>query len=321
MGELTVNSIRHKRVFSPADTSNTYLIAAGLIKAVVLSLFVATPGLAHQATYFMPQIPDPSAIVIDGKDDDWAAWFDPAFAITPDIMFDIIGGPWPPPPDDWNCVLYVAWSAPPDNALYYFARVTDDSLVTLAEQPFDYWRDDSLEIIVDADHSSEPFGRTDKASAQQYGVRILPPENVSATVVHGNSTQWSSQQPYMTFGWTLDPPDAKPLEQPLGTTVTYTYEVRQKIWTFREPTGVEGSIEHVFAPDQIIGLTFQFDENDSAILGERANQPGTTPKDGASTDNSKGSDFITVPTAGATGGTPSAVGAASWGRLKTRMGR
>lgn len=38
----------------------------------------------------MLQIPDPDAMVVDGRDDDWG-WFDPAFAIEPDFMWEILG--------------------------------------------------------------------------------------------------------------------------------------------------------------------------------------------------------------------------------------
>ena len=118
------------------------------------AMLTTSVAFAHQASYFMPQVPNPDAMVIDGNDDDWG-WIDPAFAITPDTMFEILGSEWPPAKDDWDCVLYVAWSSAPDNSLCYFARVTDDSLGLFVENPQEYWNDDSLEIIVDPDHSSE----------------------------------------------------------------------------------------------------------------------------------------------------------------------
>ena len=296
---------------------------ATLCKAAFLCALIFSPVLAHQATYFMPQIPDPDAMVIDGKEDDWG-WYDPVFAITPDIMFDVLGGEWPVPREDWNCTLYVAWSSAPDNALYYFARVTDDSLFVETADPNEYWSEDALEVIIDADHSSENFRDTDNASGQQYAHRILPAAGVPATHIHGSeSTKWSTQEPYLVFRWTLDPPDAKPLEQPPGTTVTYTYEVRQMVWTFLDQVGADDSIEHQFVEDQVIGLTFQFDEAENGLGNfSRERQPGTTPVDGAFADNSNGSDFITVPTEGATGGTGrTAVEAAQWGRIKARMAR
>jgi len=137
------------------------------------AILVASSADAHQASYFMPQVPQPDNMVIDGNDDDWG-WIDPAFAINPDNMFEILGSEWPPAKDDWDCILYVAWSSSPDNSLYYFARVTDDSLGLFVENPQEYWKDDSLEIIVDADHSSENFNETEMTSGQQYGIRVLP---------------------------------------------------------------------------------------------------------------------------------------------------
>ena len=291
--------------------------------ALAICALVAVSAFAHEATYFMPQVPNPDAMVIDGKDDDWG-WIDPAFAITPDQLFEILGTPWPPPKDDWDVVLYVAWSSQPDNALYYFARVTDDSLGIFIENPQEYWKDDSVEIIIDADHSSENFNETEQVSGGQYGIRILPPAGQPATYIYNvpqESILWDTREPWMIFRWTLDPPDAKPLEQPAGSTVTYTYEVRQKLWDFHDKTGIDGSAEHIFAADQVVGLTFQFDETENPTIG-RERQPGTTPVNGAFQDNSLGSDFIAVPTEGATGGSGvTAVENDSWGRIKSYMAR
>jgi len=305
-----------------------------LFIAAAVGAFMVSAASAHQQTYFMPQVPNPANMVIDGNDDDWG-WIDPAFGITPDLMFEILGNPWPPPKDDFDVILYVAWSSAPDNALYYFARVTDDSLGLFVENPQEYWNDDSLEIIIDADHTSENFNETEMTSGQQYGVRIKPAAGQQDTWIYNvpqESILWSTREPFMTFSWTLDPPDAEPMQQPAGTTVTYTYEVRQAIYDFHDKNGTAGSTRHNFAPDQVIGLTFQFDERENAEVG-REMQPGTTPVDGAFQDNSNGSDFIAVPTEGAVGTSvvddnvdvfvedPSAVEAASWGRIKSQMAR
>ena len=292
----------------------------------LVAVMAASAAFAHQANYFMPQIPNPDNMVVDGNDDDWG-WIDPAFAINPDTMYEILGSEWPPAKDDWDCILYVAWSSAPDNSLYYFARVTDDSLGLFVENPQEYWKDDSLEIIVDADHSSENFNETEMTSGQQYGIRVLPAAGQKDTWIFNvpqESILWSTERPWFVYEWTLDPPDARPMEQPAGSSVTYTYEVKQAVWTFHDKTGPDGSARHNFASDQIIGLTFQFDETENPEVG-REKQPGTTPVNGAFQDNSNGSDFITVETEGATGGTgvtttdDTAVEADSWGRIKGYM--
>jgi hypothetical protein len=291
----------------------------GLFTVVTL-LTLYTFATAHQATYFFPQIPDPGKMTIDGKDDDWG-WYDEAYAITPDNLYEILGTAWPPAKDDWDVILRVAWSSPPDNSLYYFARVTDDSLGLAKENPQEYWFDDSVEIIVDADHSSENFNETQMMSGQQYGIRVLPPSGQPDTWIYNvpeTSILWSTREPYMVFRWTLDPPNAKPYQQPEGSLVTYTYEVKQQAWDFHDKAGPGGSKRHIFAPDQTFGLTFQFDEAENPeVLREK--QPGTTPVNGAFQDNSLGSDFIAVATPGATGGT--AVEATTWGRVKSFMNR
>lgn len=291
-----------------------------LLSAVLFGSICAFSVSAHEGTFFMPQIPNPDAMVIDGESDDWG-WIDPGYAITPDNLFDVYGGPWPIAKDDFDVVCYVAWSSPPDNSLYYFARVTDDSLGLFNDDPQSYWKDDSLEIIVDADHSSENFLETQQTTAQQYGIRVDP---VLAPVhifnVEQESILWSTKEPWFVFRWTLDPPDAKSGEQPAGSIVTYTYEVKQTTWDFHDKTGPDGSTRHMFAPDQVFGLTFQFDDAENAELGASV-QAGTSPLDGAWQDNSIGTDFITVATEGATGGssTTTAVEDATWGRIKSFM--
>ena len=51
----------------------------------LVAVMAASAAFAHQANYFMPQIPNPDNMVVDGNDDDWG-WIDPAFAINPDTM-------------------------------------------------------------------------------------------------------------------------------------------------------------------------------------------------------------------------------------------
>jgi hypothetical protein len=102
--------------------------------------------------------------------------------------------------------------------------------------------------------------------------------------------------------------------------VTYTYEVAQATWDLHDKNGPDASVRHIFAPDQIFGLTYQFDDAENPEAGASV-QAGTSPLDGAWQDNSIGTDFITVATEGATGGTRTAVEADSWGRIKSYMAR
>ena len=185
----------------------------------------------------------------------------------------------------------MAWSSAPDNSLYYFARVTDDSLGLFVENPQEYWKDDSLEIIIDADHSSENFNedRDDLRPAVRYPrpARRRSEGHLDLQRAAGEHPVVHTERPWFVYEWTLDPPDARPMEQPAGSSVTYTYEVKQAVWTFHDKTGPDGSGRHNFASDQIIGLTFQFDETENPEVG-REKQPGTTPVNGAFQDNSNG---------------------------------
>lgn len=286
------------------------------LSTVLVLLVLSTVASSHWETYFMPQVPEPGEMSIDGKDDDWAWYDDAAFAISPAEMFDALGGAWPPAKDDWDVVLRVAWSPLPDNCLYYFARVSDDSLGIKYAPAFGSYLDDSLEIIVDADDSGGYYRRT-RMTSQQYGVKILPAAGQPDAwlyVTSGRNDQWSAKEPFFIYRWTLDPPDAAPYRQPEGSVVRYTYEVKQQIWDRYDDTSAASSLRHVFGPGQTIGLTFQFDEADNSTR-EREVQVSTTPNFNAYVDNSYGSDFITVAAREAAD-PATAGGVTTWGRVK-----
>jgi hypothetical protein len=52
--------------------------------ALIFALSAAAFGHVGEMQ-FVPQVPDPAAMTIDGEDGDWG-WMDPAFAFTSDKM-------------------------------------------------------------------------------------------------------------------------------------------------------------------------------------------------------------------------------------------
>ena len=101
---------------------------------LLLILAVAFTGTAfghNGLTNFLPTVPDPLAITIDGMEDDWG-WFDREFANTDiiSIQGQKKGQGVNSAPDDFSMAWFMAWSPPPDNAFYFFARVKDDTPVS-----------------------------------------------------------------------------------------------------------------------------------------------------------------------------------------------
>ena len=78
---------------------------------------------------------------------------------------------------DFDFTMYTAWSPPPDNSWYCFARISDDTLKIENEDPLKWWRDDTLSITVDSDHSGGSiygFTREELVNGQRYYARVLP---------------------------------------------------------------------------------------------------------------------------------------------------
>ena len=125
---------------------------------LMLAFVMVSPIVAHNGiTNFIPAWPDPTTFVLDGEEDDWG-WYDTdSFGVKPEQIESLLGehldqGP-NPNPEDFSVSFFVAWSPPPDNALYFFARAQDDTLRALEEKG-NWWNDDYLQLQIDADHAS-----------------------------------------------------------------------------------------------------------------------------------------------------------------------
>ena len=129
---------------------------AQMLLGGALVLLISATAWGHVGVeYFYPQVPDPAAMVMDGKDDDWG-WLDQEeFAITTEQMFGQQGEEISR--DDIDVAFWLAWSAPPDNQLYFYAVVTDDTLKLLESDQKRWWSDDIIQITFDADHSGGDF--------------------------------------------------------------------------------------------------------------------------------------------------------------------
>ncbi|MCY4603319.1 MAG: hypothetical protein OXE49_03725, partial [Gemmatimonadetes bacterium] len=110
--------------------SDMYAHCCGLFRAFLLSLALTVPitsiASAHVGvTVPFVEVPDPAAITIDGDDGDWA-FFDPRLALEREGFFDRESDHVAAA--DFDFTIYTAWSPPPDNSWYCFARISDDTL-------------------------------------------------------------------------------------------------------------------------------------------------------------------------------------------------
>lgn len=265
-------------------------------------------GIAAAQDYFIPGVPDPNTMVIDGEADDWA-WFNEAYAITMANVKDNDNPGTEPASDDWDIVEYMAWAPP--NWLFMYCRVTDDQFSVTSARNGDMWKNDCHEFTIDADLSGgnyrteESHGRT----AQQYGVWIIdePEDPVRGNNGYSISSlwcedelQWAGAPPYLVAA--VVPPEGE-------FDVTYAYEVKVAVWDALYPT-VETSTPHIFSDGDQFGFTWMWDDTD-ATPETRDNNLSPIGGGDAWTDADKCAVFQCVEPGG-----PVAVESSSWGLIK-----
>lgn len=293
-----------------------------LFWGIGLVIVLSAAAYAHVGvTVFYPQVPDPAAITIDGRDDDWG-WYDPSLALNQEDFWDRASDFVEK--SDYDFTILNAWSAPPDNRWYAFARFQDDTL-KLDTGVLQWWKDDMLQIAVDADHAGGPIlGTTleEIANGQRFHIRIKPQVD---PLIPGQSACFYSQlefldDPGLLWGmtpeffeiqWTLLPTDA----DHGSVNVTYTYEWRAALWDIWAPTQGE-SVRHTLGPDDVIHLGYRPLDGDTPGGGGRKHSMyinGGLQSQDVNADDMP--DFWALETAGGA----TSVEHSSWGRIKTYM--
>ena len=247
------------------------------LSPAVCVLALCGSACAHVGVdYYAPRVPDPESMRIDGSDEDWA-WFDSRHAMTMDGL-DAGSGIFSRrgkaaasiDPEDYAVSYMAAWSPPPDNRFYFFARIQDNHLDLPDDDPDQWWAGDYLQITFDADHSGGPFLGTTKEhlrNGQRYMIRLKPPpglpmvfygtiykngltdfveENAelyrwSSSLFEGETTDW------FEAAWTLDPPDADDGSRD----VAYTFEFSCALWD-TYGMSAEESVRHLLEEGQVI---------------------------------------------------------------------
>ena len=304
--------------------------------ACALALAFSGPALGHTGLeFFLQEVPDPDAMTMDGDESDWG-WFDNDLALDSNLDFYVTSGEVADP-EDYSATWRIAYSRPPDNRLYFFLRIQDDSLRRQEPDLKRMWHDDFTQFNLDNDHSGGPGlgANLDEASNhQRYHLRILPgPDGVAAfnsqiEVLGDEQLSWT--QDVDLFGnvtgvwdlaWTVTPPDAQH-----GTLdIEVTWEARFKTYDAVGLSEAE-SVRHVYEDGQVTHLGPRLTDNDGSLfqydfyLQDRFTGDQNPAQYG--TEGDQFPDWFLIgcedcPNAGGSGGT--AVESSSWGRIKSHL--
>ena len=307
-----------------------------LLLPCALALAFSGPALGHTGLeFFLQEVPDPDAMTMDGDESDWG-WFDNDLALDSNLDFYVTSGEVADP-EDYSATWRLAYSRPPDNRLYFFLRIQDDSLRRQEPDLKRMWHDDFTQFNLDNDHSGGPGlgANLDEASNhQRYHLRILPgPDGVAAfnsqiEVLGDERLSWT--QDVDLFGnatgvwdlaWTVTPPDAQH-----GTLdIEVTWEARFKTYDAVGLTEAE-SVRHVYEDGQVTHLGPRLTDNDGSLfqydfyLQDRFTGDQNPAQYG--TEGDQFPDWFLIgcedcPNAGGSGGT--AVESSSWGRIKSHL--
>ena len=147
-------------------------LALAMAGAVQAQDFFNPPTLENRNAsgfeYYMLQVPNPSSMVIDGFDNDWA-WFDPEYVLTMDEWKDE-GDRQAPTRDDLDVTTKMGWAS---NRWYVFMAIHDDTL-RHAGAEVRRWEGDMIGFILDPqDHGRT---RSTLGYSQEY---VAAPGNVT----------------------------------------------------------------------------------------------------------------------------------------------
>jgi len=293
-------------------------------KWLMLALVVLALGLlvgsgeayenANGVGYFALQVPNPAAMRLDGLDSDWA-WFDPAYIVGPDQMANTLGNPIPPK-SDIDIAIKAGWTPEPDNQLYVFVKVVDDSLNVDTTVMDNGWQDDNMEIILDPDHAGGWHEAADalRTGHQQWTFSVATPGGYPQIAwLRFNqppTMQWAINEGLVKAAVNVDPPAARGLT--MAANVTVGYEVTMPCWDPYMPDGLAASTRWVLRSGQTLGMSVTLDEADG---GGRTDQLSTHIKETGAHD----SDFTSEFTLLATGEYATSVEPSSWGAVKALL--
>lgn len=269
---------------------------------------------ANGIGYFALQVPDPLAVRIDGLDTDWA-WFDPAYIVGPDQMANTLGNPIPPK-SDVDIAIMAGWTPEPDNQLYVFVKVVDDTLNCDETNMDNGWKDDNMEVILDPDHGGGWHEAADalRTGHQQWTFSVSTPGGYPQIAwLRFNqppTMQWAINEGLVKAAVNVDPAAAR--GQTMAANTTVGYEVAMACFDPYMPDGLSASTRWVFRAGQTLGMSVTVDEADAA---GRTDQLSTHIKETGAHD----SDFTSEFTLLSLSEFATSVEASSWGAVKALL--
>jgi hypothetical protein len=245
-----------------------------LATALLTSFAFASLAFGHAGvTNFMPTVPDPRAMNIDGSEDDWG-WYDPTFAILPDQVVQHVDGT--ANADDWTGTWQWAWSPPPDNALFFFMRAFDDTLRAEDINKLSWWNNDNLHQGFDMDHGGGDTTVNDEPLQFNNGYRthtnplFAPIVGISMGGLGGDPAalpHWGGNPPWTWVSGVMLPADA----DHFSANVEFTIEYKMHTHDIYDPDSPENTVAHVNEVDQVVHIGQSFDDGD---LGDHGGQNG-----------------------------------------------
>ena len=284
-------------------------LAVLAVLALAFMLYPST-GDAYESCngigYFAVEVPSPGAMNPDGNGSDWG-WYPSDFVVGPDEMCETLSGTMPAL-DDFDIAIRLAWTPEPDNRFYALITVTDDTLNLDETNPDNFWNDDDLEIIMDANHGSwAEANNAIRVDHQQIGLHIpgegRPEDVLSVRFQQPPEMQWPIAGGQMEAEVMVTPSPTHG-----ATNTTSTYEARMWLFDQLQPDGEAASVRHTLAANQVLGCSVTYNDADTA---GRTHQISTHVNEAGAHESEFTAEVTLMP-----GGAVTAVEARSWGAVK-----
>lgn len=223
---------------------------------------------ANGIGYFMVEVPNPSSIVIDGDNSDWA-WFPADYMITMDQLVSEQGAPLPDP-SEMEISAMLGWSPPPDNMWYVFSAVHDDTLDIESTDPNNPWSDDTIEMAFDpTDHGrgdTREYGQCFTIKAETF---LSPSYPIWTTRVPTVPEAWQdmARPPYAEGYVATNPPEAR--NYPIWTSdtgVDIYYEFKMAVWDHALPDGPVSSPRTILQAGKVLPFNLWWEDGDGGWL-------------------------------------------------------
>jgi hypothetical protein len=214
--------------------------------------------------------------------------------------------------------LKMAWSGPPENMWYFFAKVHDDTLDIETTDVANPWGDDCINFGFDPTDAGGAAGREYYQPYVVKDPRFLTTPEIMIPSQYGaaDPATWNdfARPPYAQAAVASNPPEAE--QFPIWTSdtgVDIFYEFKMAVWDWRSPDGPPTSTRTTLEAGRFLPLLVNFEDGDGGwryditLRGAEA----TAARYFAGTTLLGLSDYTS----------PTAVEESTWGRIKNSFGQ